>query len=136
MLENNNKLLNCYCINLQSNLCSLIKENNLRWNLINNMNFFIKNNCMNMPLMNNNGQKIINIIFNIKQKEKYTLPVFSSCKLKDIFQYICLKLKYTINLERIKFTYNTRDITDLFLSNCDVSSLNISSDSPVIDVTF
>jgi CRP-like cAMP-binding protein len=39
ILKNNNDLLKVHCINLQSQLITLIQQNNLHWNLINSMNF-------------------------------------------------------------------------------------------------
>ena len=138
-LENNNKLLNTYCINLQSQLLTLIQQTNLQWNYINSINANGNRNqfCINLNNNINNGQPIIiNMIFIINQKEKYTLPVLSNYKLNDIFQYICSKLKYTINTNKIRFIYNTQDITQYFFSKQEVSSLNIRSDYPVIYITL
>ena len=143
ILKNNNDLLKVHCINLQSQLITLIQQNNLHWNLINSMNFqgnrnqFVIGQRQQMNNKTNNGcPVIINMIFIINQKEKYILPVLSNYKLKDIFQYICSKLKYTINKNKIKFIYNTQDVTQYFFSNQEVSSLNIRYDNPIIYVTL
>jgi len=134
-LKNNNKLLSCYCMNLQYQLCSLIQQHNLNWNIINNMNVHINpNHQMNSNI--NNGPLVITLIFNINQKEKITLPVLSNNKLCDIFQYIISKLNYTINFNKIRFNYNSEDITNYFHSDQCVSSLKITSDYPMINVTF
>ena len=140
-LENNNELLKTYCINLQSQLLTLTQQNNLNWNYINNINVHGNINQFHMNLNSNantnNAQPlIINMIFIINQKEKYILPVLSNYKLNDIFQYICSKLKYTININKIKFIYNTQDVTQYFFSNQEVSSLNIRYDNPIVYVTL
>ena len=143
MLKNNNDLLKVHCINLQSQLITIIQQNNLHWNLIRNMNFqgninqFVIGQCPQTNNNTNNGYPvIINMIFIINQKEKIVLPVLSNCQLNDIFRYICSNLKYTIIQNKIKFTYNAQDITKYFLSNKEVSSLNICSDEPVINITL
>ena len=139
MLKNNNELLKNYCINLQSQLLSLIQQNNFQWNFINSMNAHgnINQFLLNPNNNTNNGQPvIINMVFIINQKDIYTLPVLSHYKLNDIFQNICSKLNYTINKNKIRFTYNAEDITQYFFSNQEVRSLNIRCDNPTINVTL
>ena len=139
MLKNNNELLKNYCINLQSQLLSLIQQNNFQWNFINSMNAHgnINQFLLNPNNNTNNGQPvIINMVFIINQKDIYTLPVLSHYKLNDIFQNICSKMNYTINKNKIRFTYNAEDITQYFFSNQEVRSLNIRCDNPTINVTL
>ena len=143
MLNNNNELLKMHCINLQSQLMKIFQQKNLNWNLINTMNFqgnrnqFVIGQCQQMNNNTNNGYPvIINMIFIINQKEKVVLPVLSNYQLNNIYKYICSISNYTINRNKIKFTYNAQDITNYFFGNEEVSSLNICSDEPVINITL
>ena len=137
-LENNNKLLDTYCYFLQSQIYSLVQQNRLQWSDINNMNFTNNQFFPQCQQMNNNNfynePTIKNIIFRINNNKNYSLPVLTNYKLNNIFQLICLKSNINVDLNKIRFRYNSKDITQYFFTNQDVNSLNITSDFAIIDV--
>ena len=51
-------------------------------------------------------------------------PVSNNDKLSDLYQFICSKLKGDVDYNKIRFKFNTKDITQYFFSNKDVSFLN------------
>ena len=117
---------------------SLFFQNQIN-GMINNQNFnnnFNNNINNNFNNKNNNNQNLITLMFNFDNKQKYPIVCLPEYKLRNIFYLLLGQIgnkKYS-NIDKLQFYYMATNITSHFLNNDDVKSLNLSGNSPVIDV--
>ena len=106
-------------------------------NFNNNINFQKQNNNINNNFINlNNNKNVITIMFNIDGKYKYPIVSLPEYKLRNIYLLLLNQIgnhKYS-NINKLQFFYMSKNITNLFLNNNDVKSLNLNGNTPVIDV--
>ena len=103
-------------------------KNNINSNFNNNNN--VKNNFIN------NQDKILTIIFNFENRIKFPIVIFPRSRLMEIFSLVSIQIEncsYS-NIYGLTFFYNSHDITSHFLNNDEVSKLNLSFPSPIIEV--
>jgi len=108
----------------QSQLNSLINSQNSNNKIQNNNNFI------------NNNQKIITIIFNIENMRKYPIVSLPEYRLGNVFLLFANQIGNPdyLNINKFKFYYGTINITDKFINNNEVRSLNFGVDCPIITV--
>ena len=118
-----------------------IINNNFSNNIIhqnNNINGGINNNINNNIFNNkNNNRNVFTLIFNIDNKYKYPIAALPEHKLGNIYYLLLNQIGNPnfSNINKLQFFYMTKNVTKHFLNNDDVNSLNLTSTSPIIDVT-
>ena len=87
--------------------------------------------------INNNRDfdKIKTIIFQIENGKRYPIGTFDNCQLKDVFNLVLVQINNGefSDENKLKFVYNTHDVTKHFLNNDKVRILNLPMSS-VIEV--
>ena len=142
----NNNMLNSW----RTQISNIVNNNPIKKSM-NNNNFNIHyfnnsvNNNINSNFNNNNNftknlinnqDKILTIIFNFENKVKCPIAIFPKSRLMEIFSLVTIQIEncsYS-NIYGLTFLYNSQDITSNFLNNDEVSCLNLSFPSPVIEV--
>ena len=119
--NNNNILFNQF-----QNKYNMIQK---QMNNLNNNNF--NNN------FNQNNIFIYNLIFNVDNIKKYPVSCFPKSKLGNIFLMLSNQIgniQYS-DMYKLKFFYNTVNITEHFWKNEEIEVLNFTTSNPVINVT-
>ena len=115
----------------QNQINCMINNQNFNKNNINN------NNINNINFQNNfKNNNLITIMFNIDNKYKYPIVTLPEYKLRNIYLLLLNQIgnkKYS-SINKLQFYYMTINITNHFLNNDDVKSLNLNGNTPVIDV--
>ena len=116
---NNNSFNNSF--NNNANNYSSCNSNNI--NRINN-NF------------NNNKDRLSTIVFSFENKVKCPIVIFPKSRLMDIFSLVSFQIGNSdySDINKLIFHLNGADITRQFLNNDEVSCLNLSFPSPIIEV--
>ena len=125
----------------------LKKEKQERYEMINNFqshNQFFPNQIYNnnfgrfnenMQINNffiSSQREIINIFFIIDNKRRISVPVYPNDKLKDAFITSLKKNNiFFFDIKEFRFKYNTKDITQNFINNDYISSLNLRNNSQI-----
>ena len=102
--------------------------NNIPVNNLNNSNF--NNNLIN------NINRTYSIVFNVNGVKRYPIICSGDTKLNDVLSSLLKKINnsFCLDLNNVIFIYGTKNITNFFVNNLDVSSLNLHSDNPEIIV--
>ena len=113
----------------QNQINNFINNNN------NNFNNSFNNNLRRCQTVRNN-QNIITIIFNYENRQKYPIVALPDHKLGNIFLLLLNQVGNSIpfNILNLKFEYNAIDITDHFLNNLELRSLNLHHCNPIINI--
>ena len=122
-------------INLNNNFNGNNDINNNFSNSFNNNNF--NNNFNGNNNINNNGNngEIKTIIFQFENGKRFSTATFESCGLKDVFYLVSIQIQDPVfsDVKKLKFIYNTHDITMNFINNDEVRILKLPMSS-VIEV--
>ena len=124
---------------LKAQISSLQKENSelnkkLNETLASENNNFINNN--NLANNNNNNNTTKTILFKFENGKKYEAITFDRSLLRDeVFPLILEQMENDdkLDIEKLTFNYNGLDITQHFLNNDPVRSLNLPAKS-IIEV--
>jgi hypothetical protein len=125
---NNNSFIN----SMNNNNCN----NNFNYKVNNNTNMNSKNINKNCNYLNNNQDRVSTIIFSFENKVKYPIVIFPKSRLMEVYYLASIQINnrdYS-DIYKLKFLYNGVDITSQFLNNDEVSCLNLSFPSPIIEV--
>ena len=122
----------------------LKKEKQERYEMINNFqshNQFFPNQIYNnnfgrfnenMQINNFFISSLINIFFIIDNKRRISALVYPNDKLKDEFITSLKKNNiFFFDIKEFRFKYNTKDITQNFINNDYISSLNLRNNSQI-----
>ena len=130
---NNNNNFNNNFNGINNNVNNIFNNNN---NFSNNNNNLNNMNCNNNQINNNRDfDKIKTIIFQIENGKRYPIGTFDNCQLKDVFNLVLVQINNEefSDENKLKFVYNTHDVTKHFLNNDKVRILNLPMSS-VIEV--
>ena len=133
---NNNNFNNNNNINFNNNFNMNNDINNNFRNSFNNNNFNNNFNGNNNNINNNgNNGEIKTIIFQFENGKRFSTATFESCGLKDVFYLISIQIQDPVfsDVKKLKFIYNTHDITMNFINNDEVRILKLPMSS-VIEV--
>ena len=133
---NNNNFDNNNNINFNNNFNMNNDINNNFRNSFNNNNFNNNFNGNNNNINNNgNNGEIKTIIFQFENGKRFSTATFESCGLKDVFYLISIQIQDPVfsDVKKLKFIYNTHDITMNFINNDEVRILKLPMSS-VIEV--
>ena len=111
--------------------------NNSFNNSVNNFSNFNSNNIKRINNnFNNNKDRISTIIFSFENKTKCPIVIFPQSRLMDIFSLVSFQIGNNAysDINNLIFHLNGVDITRQFLNNDEVSCLNLSCPSPIIEV--
>jgi hypothetical protein len=125
---NNNSFIN----SMNNNNCN----NNFNYKVNNNTNMNSKNINKNCNYLNNNQDRVSTIIFSFENKVKYPIVIFPKSRLMEVYYLASIQINnrdYS-DIYKLKFLYNGVDITSQFLNNDEVTCLNLSFPSPIIEV--
>ena len=133
---NSNNFDNNNNINFNNNFNGNNNNNNNNFsNSFNNNNF--NNNFIGNNNINNNGNngEIKTIIFQFENGKRFPTATFESCGLKDVFYLVSIQIQDPVfsDVKKLKFIYNTHDITMNFINNDEVRILKLPMSS-VIEV--
>ena len=91
---------------------------------------FIQNNLNNIININNNSQNdnlVKYIMFQFEIGKKCSIKAIDICRLKDLYYkaFTQINIDEYSNINNLKFSYNSKDITNHFLKNDFFGSLNL-----------
>ena len=156
-----NNQIKSYCGQLQLMFLMKMQQNNFNSNLSNfssfqtransyqsQINNFVNNNNFNnfgmggnnlrrcQTRIGENNQNIITLIFNVNNFQKFPIVTLPNYRLGNIFLLLSNQYGNSLpsDINKLKFEYNTIDVTKNFANNDLVSSLNLKSYTPIINV--
>ena len=126
-----------------NNFNNSFNNNNLNLNFNNSFNNNMNknnfnNNFNNNNIMNNNDpndKKVKTILFKFENGIKCPMVTFNNCYLRELYSLVLIQIGNNdfSDMNKLKFYYCARDITDYFVANKQVKSLGLPMSS-VIDV--
>ena len=151
LLSQNQKLLNTKFNNnmlhsWRTQICNIIDNDpstdinsfNNSFNNSVNKNYNCNSNNINRinNNFNNNKDRISTIVFSFENKTKCPIVIFPKSRLMDIFSLVSFQIGNSAysDINNLIFHHNGVDITKQFLNNDEVSCLNLSYPSPIIEV--
>ena len=125
--NNNNNFNNSFPGNMinNNNINNSFQGNIINYNNFNNNNNFINDNNF-LNLLNENAPNVT-IVFHFENGMKCPVQTFKRYRLQVVYNLALVQLNNdnAFDLRSVKFFYNALDITELFLNNEEVKSLQL-----------
>jgi hypothetical protein len=154
LLSQNQKPLNNFFNNnmldsWRTQISNIINDNSFRNSMnINNCNkdfnhTFNNNTTLNSTNINQNSNfsnnyqdRVSTIIFSFENKVKHPIAITPKSRLMEVFYLVLVQIADCnfSDISKLIFHYNGVDISSKFLNNDEVSCLNLSFPSPIIEV--
>jgi len=125
--NNNNNFNNSFPGNMinNNNINNSFQGNIINYNNFNNNNNFINDNNF-LNLLNENAPNVT-IVFHFENGMICPVQTFNRYRLQVVYNLALVQLNNdnAFDLRSVKFLYNARDITELFLNNEEVKGLQL-----------
>ena len=143
--QNQKPLNNCFNNNMleswRGQILHILEDNSFRNSInTNNCNNNTNMNCniieRNNNFRSNHQDRVSTIIFSFENKVRCPIVIFPKNRLMEAYYLASIQIGDSSfsDIYQLIFHYNGVDITSRFLNNDEISSLNLSIPSPIIEV--